>query len=168
MVAEAEAAKVRWEQKTTLQKERFKFEQFPEIGVTYLSFDPQHGFQVTYYENEDRSWLWYGGNSVALAAAWKKVEATNSSSQHFDKKLCYKYGPNTVNRATNQQGGDFKCTLSINLLNLTVGSLKGDIFKLSSGRVPYKRERCDAPDEFEIMDEYALVRPATDCRKLHN
>ncbi len=157
-----EAAKL----KTKLQKERFNFETVPKTGVTYLSYDFQHGFQVTYYENENKVWLWYGGNDVALPAAWKITENIDAKSEDFRWSACFKYGPDTYNPATKKSVGQYECTLAVNVLNLWVGMIDGDLFNLSSGEVPYVREKCDAPNEFKIMSEYSVIyNPVIDCKK---
>ncbi|WP_155838207.1 hypothetical protein [Hyphomonas beringensis] len=134
---------------------------YPRVGTTYMSFSPDHGFQVTYYESESRSWLWYGGNDIALPAEWKlekkDVDETGAHQLAGDQTLiCWKYGANTYNSSTVTTGGKFQCTALVNALQVTVSSLDGDPFNLSSGAVPYVREKCDAPDEFVIQTDTTL------------
>lgn len=140
---------------------RETYPDFPKIGTTYLTFDPDHKFQVEYYESETRSWLWYGGNDAALPAEWQvKIISPQGIRSPLDKELqtqiCWRYGLNTYNPSTKTSGGEFQCTAQINLLQTTVSSLDGDVFDLASGEVPYVRQKCDAPDEFEIHTENTL------------
>ncbi|WP_155839346.1 hypothetical protein [Hyphomonas chukchiensis] len=151
---------------------RETYPEYPKVGTTYLSFDPDHKFQVTYYENETRSWLWYGGNDIALPSEWKVEERDIGEhgtplSGEARTQICWKYGSNTYNPSTGNTGGKFQCTVLINALQITVSSLDGDVFNLSSGEVPYSRQKCDAPDDFVIQTENTLfgIKGADDCLK---
>ena len=143
---------------------------YPKVGTSYLSWDPSHGFQVTFYETPERSWLWYGGNNIALPAQWKKEPRAQSElgkplTGVLDHRVCWKYGTDTYNPSTKKGGGEFDCTLAINTLQMTVGAIDGDVFNLKSGQVPYIRKKCDAPDEFEIRTDITLWAkfPVKDC-----
>jgi len=127
------------------------FPNYPQIGYTYLSFsDPAplvlfkgHGFQVEYYESENKSWLWYPENERSLLSEWK-----------FDgNSVCFKSDENTYNPVTNTQGGSFACQDLELSRKLTVSRLDGDPFNLASGTVPTKRDKCVAPSEFEFDRE---------------
>ena len=149
--------------------QRHVFPDYPKVGTTYLHFDPQHKFQVEYYESRSRTWLWYGGNDVALPADWElRFQITSEDGTpltgNFRNRICWRYGQNTYNPATKQSGGQFDCTLLVNSLNLTVGALAGDPFDLASGNVPYVRQKCDAPDEFQIQADHALISSPKDCK----
>lgn len=146
------------------------FPDYPKVGTTYLSFDPDHKFQITYYETPERSWLWYGGNEVSLPAQWKLEKrdfGKNGGPEQIEAtpRICFKYGANTYNPLADIKGGDFKCTILSNSLMGLVSSLEGDIFNLSSGTVPYVRQECDAPDEFELRLEENMwgTIPVEDC-----
>ncbi|MEP4197417.1 MAG: hypothetical protein ABJL99_17485 [Aliishimia sp.] len=115
---------------------------YPQPNTTYLSFDPGHGYQVTFMRGDNVSWLWYPGNQRSLPASWK-VEATRNA-------ICWKYGSRTYNPVTKQGGGQFNCS-PLGLVQRTkVAALKGDVFNLSSGQIPYRRKKCDAPSEFSF------------------
>ena len=129
------------------------FPGYPKIGATYLSYDFGHGYQVTYYENETISWLWYPGNNIALPADWK-VDG---------ESVCWRYGSNTYNPSTNESGGEFSCSSAKRSRQTKVGVLSGDVFNLSYGQVPYIRSKCDAPDAFTITGQHATYRPEPDC-----
>ena len=129
------------------------FPGYPAVDSTYLSYDFAHGYQVTYYESPNRSWLWYPGNRIALPAAWKLD----------GEKVCWRYGGNTYNPATKEDGGNFSCTSKTRSLFTKVGVLSGDVFGLASGEIPYVRAKCDAPDQFQIVDDFATYAVAADC-----
>ena len=126
---------------------------YPMTGTTYLSYDAFHGYQVIYYEDQTRSWLWYPGNAIALPAD-VKVD---------DQQICWRYGQGTRNRVTREVGGTFSCQSKKLSLRTRVGALDGDVFDLASGRIPYVRRKCDAPDEFQINGDFAMFEPADDC-----
>lgn len=142
---------------------------YPKIGQTYLSYSPLgHGYQVTYIADRQTSWLWYGGNPVALPAKWKVIERdVNENGQkltgRFRTQICYTYGANTYNPATKHKGGSQECTLLVNVRNMTVGALKGDVFGLANGTVPYVRQKCDAPDKFVLPAQHPLGAALKDC-----
>jgi len=125
------------------------FPNFPQSGYTYLSFSdpkgilPGHGFQATFYDGQGRSWLWYPGNAVSVPGEWK-VE---------DDRICFKRGANTYNPVTKTRGGKFKCQDIGISHRLTISRLDGDVFNLASGAIPYRREKCDGPKEFEFDRE---------------
>lgn len=129
---------------------------YPEVGKTYLSFTPPsgnplikgHGFQVEYYESKEQSWLWYPGNARGLPGEWK-VE---------DKRICYRRSENTINPVTGKIGGKFNCASKKLGRAAVVSSLDGDAFKLATGDVPYRLDRCKAPDEFEFDREDVACR----------
>lgn len=130
------------------------FPAYPEVGMSYLSFDFSHGYQVTFYETESRSWLWYPGNSEAIPADWKKE----------GDKVCWRYPTNSYNPSTKELGGEYSCSSRISSLRTKVGILSGDVYDLAKGTIPYRRVKCDSPDEFEIHSQYATYVPVKDCR----
>lgn len=117
-----------------------RFSDYPVVGNTYLSFDPQHGFQVSYFATPDQSWLWYPRNARGVAEAWKIDGAL----------ICYRSAPNTYNPVTKQRGGDFDCTPASLERRQVVAQLPGDPFTLAKGTVPYPRPKCEAPAEFSF------------------
>ena len=127
--------------KGTLTKEakaRYKFPNYPEPGKTYLSYDPWHGYQVSYISGPSTSWLWYPGNRIALPEEWK-VEGN---------RICWRHGKGTYNPVTKQGGGKFECQNYSLALFTKVAELPGDPYRLSTGQVPYRRGKCQAPKEF--------------------
>jgi len=143
-------------------KQQVLYPDYPKVGTTYLSFSTDHGFQVSYYENTSRSWLWYGGNPVSLPAQWK-TETLETEHSNIDQ-ICWKYGGYTYNPSTKKSGGEFNCIAIRISQDLLVSSLEGDIFNLASGSVPYERKKCDAPSEFVLNKDSSLFgNIITDC-----
>ncbi|WP_152912647.1 hypothetical protein [Candidatus Rhodobacter oscarellae] len=105
----------------------------PLVGQTSVSFTPQHGFQIEYVETVAKSWLWYPGNRVSLPAI-RRSSAT---------EICYTYGKSTFNPVTSQSGGTKTCIPKSIADFTTLASVPGDVFALSTGKVPYNRKKCD-------------------------
>ena len=129
------------------------FPDYPAPGATYLSYDVAHGYQVIYYESATRAWLWYPGNEVTLPAD-VKID---------DERVCWRYGANTYNPATRGEGGAFDCTSRVRSRRTKVGVREGDVYGLASGKPPYVRRKCDVPDGFDVIRDYATYQPAPDC-----
>ena len=68
-------------------------------GYTHMIYDVHHGTQVEYLAEGGMTFLWYPGNRVVLEGRWKR--------QGDD--ICFRYGGNTYNPATGQQGGGWDC-----------------------------------------------------------
>lgn len=101
-------------------------------GQTQLSFDPGHGMQVEYLGTDGRSWLWYPGNKVVLAGAWRLDEGD----------ICFRYGANTFNPVTDQRGGSWDCVPYELYRTTIVESRKGDTFALKDRKqVPFPLPR---------------------------
>jgi len=112
---------------------------YPMVGKTYLHYDPMHGYQVEYFNN-DTTYLWYPGNPVSLEGKWKISFG----------KICNMYPQNSYNKITNRTGGNYECSSIKTGMLFLVGELDGDMFGLSSGRVPYVLSRCTPPPEFKL------------------
>ena len=118
------------------------FPQYPQAGNTYLSYSGAHGFQVNYIGSGGKAWLWYPGNSVSLPEEYKLDEVRGI------KALCWRHPGNSYNPVTKKSGGQFACQ-SLELSRKTIiAKRNGDLFGLSSGRIPYRLNRCKAPSEF--------------------
>jgi len=130
----------------TFLRREVDYPSYPQTGNTYLTFSEPggilggHGFQVSYFDNDGHSWLWYPGNKIALPENWK-IE---------DDNLCFQHPKNTYNPVTKTAGEEFKCQpLSISR-NLVISRLEGDVFNLATGSVPNQRDKCDAPEQFSF------------------
>jgi len=117
------------------------FPSYPQAGKTYLSFSRGHGFQVNYLA-KGRAWLWYPGNTTVVPEEWKTDTISGT------KAICWRHPSDSYNPVTRKSGGSYACE-SMSLAQKTiVASLSGDPFNLRSGAVPYRLDRCDAPEEF--------------------
>ncbi len=123
-----------------VQSRPLAFADYPQGGNTYLSFSQAHGFQVNYLAANGRAWLWYPGNSAVVPEVWRVDLARNA--------ICWTHPKNSYNPVIKRAGGNELCA-PLDLSRRTiVSSLAGDPFKLASGRVPYRLQRCKAPDTF--------------------
>ena len=104
----------------------------PEIpnylkGHTVMHYDSFHKTQLTYYTENGREWLWYPGNKVALMG----------HIQVSAKRICFSYPNSSINPATGVAGPDWECQPLSSFKADIVDSVAGDIFNLSSGRIPF-------------------------------
>lgn len=130
--------------------------QYPRVGKTYLSFFPPnlssgfppkvlsffrgHGFQVNYFDADGVAWLWYPGNRRGLREDWK----TSGDD------VCFRHPKNSYNPVTRRSGGNFDCMGRKLASTRIIAVLDGDPFDLVSGKVPYRLDRCKAPDAFDF------------------
>lgn len=117
---------------------------YPRANRTYLSFSRAHGFQVNFIGSNGRAWLWYPGNPKAIPETYK-FETVNGI-----EALCWRHPENSFNPVTQTTGGDFKCEPLDFARRTIIAELAGDRFDLAEGAVPYRLERCAAPQEFEF------------------
>ncbi|WP_162929993.1 hypothetical protein [Pseudophaeobacter sp. EL27] len=120
------------------------FPEYPQGGWTYLSFSPAHGFQVNYLSADGRAWLWYPGNTHGVPEEWKLDRVAGQSS------VCWRHPSNSFNPVTKQTGGTFACEPLSLAQRAVVARLPGDHYALSNGQIPYQRQKCTAPSEFEF------------------
>ena len=93
-------------------------------------FGGGHGTQVEFHAANGKTYLWYPGNSRPVIGQWK-VETDASGTP----ALCYLYSRNSFNPVTRARGGNWECSRQ-NWIYLG-DSYKGDVFDLSSGRLPF-------------------------------
>lgn len=123
------------------------FPNYPEANYTYLTFSSAHGFQVNYIASGGRAWLWYPNNSRGLPEHYSFARVNGIDA------LCWSHPNNSHNPVTGKSGGGLSCQ-SLSLSRRTVISeLRGDIFNLSTGSIPYKLDRCIAPESFRFDRE---------------
>ncbi len=127
-----------------VQARQNRFASYPQPDMTYLSFSHAHGYQVNYLGADGRAWLWYPGNRRGVAEDFQLSYAWG------EKVICWRHPSNSYNPVTKKKGGDYACE-SLNLAQrATVAALKGDVFELKSGAVPYRLDRCLAPEAFDF------------------
>ena len=120
------------------------FPSYPQPDRTYLSFSSAHGFQVNYLRADGRAWLWYPGNSVGVP------EEYETRTVNGTKAICWRHPSDSYKPVTRQHGGEFVCTPLELAQKANVAVLRGDPFSLASGKVPYRLDRCKAPEEFNF------------------
>lgn len=114
----------------------------PDGGRTEVSFTPQHGYQIQYISSDNgKSWLWYPGNSRSVQG--RRFETSD--------EICYIHPRNSRNPVTGRTGGSKECEPKFLASYLTLEIVPGDVFNLTSGLVPYVRQKCDPTDRFRTV-----------------
>lgn len=107
-------------------------------GKTFRNYSEAHGTQVYYLSPTGQSYLWYPGNTRVVAGTW--VAEPNSNAPQYSV-ICFAY-QNSYNPVTRISGGR-SCMTAAGFDKITRESTTGDLFNLSSGRIPHvlgKRE----------------------------
>lgn len=102
------------------------------IGKTVVFFDEYHGTQVAYFENLGREHLWYPGNERSLLGFWRTTP---------DNQICFRYPNSSINPVTGVSGPEWECSSLTSHFDRIVETSDGDIFNLSSGKIPFVMER---------------------------
>lgn len=104
-------------------------------GQTIQHFDPFHGMQLEYYHPDGTAYLWYPGHKISVRSEWEfRGERTNEADNRL---LCYKYGPRVYNPVMKVRGRDWECQSIQMAPRFIEGRVRGDVFNLASGRVPW-------------------------------
>jgi hypothetical protein len=102
------------------------------LNTTSQEYDASsHGTQIEYLGANGVTYLWYPGNTRALAGQWRVQDGTNYPS------ICFRYGENTFNPVTRQSGGGWECGSGPAYLFEKLSVVSGDVFNLASGRLPF-------------------------------
>ena len=106
-----------------------------KTGRTIMTYGWAHGTQIEYVATDGRAYLWYPGNSRAVPSLWEvQHRGLFTSSFH---RICGKYPTRSYNPVTREYGGYWQCD-SINAWAKRIPETReGDIFNLSSGKVPW-------------------------------
>jgi hypothetical protein len=100
-------------------------------GTTAASHADIMGPQFEYLAPSGESQLWYPGNAKTVPGIWK------ANTQGRKTLVCFKYPAGRYGHETAIRGGDRECEQAIAYLLTVVEVIPGDIFGLSSGKVPY-------------------------------
>lgn len=98
---------------------------------------PSHGTQIEYLSESGKAYLWYPGNTRAVRSDWKLEPGRQNKRYH----ICFKYPSGSVNPVNGNRGGEFRCRNLGEFASGIVDSRSGDIFELSSGRIPSQLSR---------------------------
>lgn len=101
---------------------------FEYLDHTVVYYEPQHGNQIEYYGIDRRAYLWYPGNRGVVVSEWK-IEG---------EEYCERSPSNTYNPVTQEWGGEWQRRPVRRLLATKVDAVRGDVFGLSTGRIPYR------------------------------
>jgi len=101
-------------------------------GKTFVFYERSHGIQVEHFSGSGRVYLWYPGNRGVVKGRWR----TKKGSQ-----ICFQYGQNTYNPVTRKRGGRWQCRPEGRLKSTMKYGCNGDIFNLSSGKIPFVLRR---------------------------
>lgn len=100
--------------------------------TTVKTWNPQHGTQIEYYSPDGQTWLVYPGNQQSVRGEWRVEPFLNIS------RVCYRYGLNTYNPATEKRGGSWNCQTAVAFLSKrSTEAVDGDVLRLRNrGRYP--------------------------------
>ncbi|MEP2641687.1 hypothetical protein [Roseobacter sp.] len=99
---------------------------------------------MNYIAQASKAWLWYPGNGRSLPETYKLDRVSGQAA------ICWQHPNNSYNPVTGQNGGSFACEPLAFASKAVVSELSGDVFDLASGQVPYRLDRCKAPDQFDF------------------
>lgn len=113
-------------------------------GKTSLSYDlgMNFGNQIEYNAPDGTNYLWFPGNKVILKAKWEIRTIKSPKSGKELTAMCYQYGTNTYNPATNESGGNWECESFGRFMHSSVDRKDGDVFGISKTvAVPHVLDR---------------------------
>ena len=102
--------------------------------ATFLDDSVQHGSQVEYLASDGTAYLWYPGNQRIVVGQWRTHGPDRGET--FGS-ICFRYGANTFNPATNRSGGSWNCVNGGLHIILEDQYTRGDPFLLASRRLPF-------------------------------
>lgn len=103
-------------------------------GKTIRTSSHAHGSQYEYFSPDGRTYLWYPSNRRIVQGEWKSGFT----------RICFRYGPNTYNPVTKQDGGKWDCRKFWRWSLVVKDRFDGDPFGLAeSPLVPCLRELDD-------------------------
>lgn len=121
-------------------------------GKTVMTYGEQHGTQIEYFGTDGMAYLWYPRNWSVVPSRWKMKSGYKSLFHH----VCSKYPTVSYNPLLDTDGGKWSCT-NLNWWALRITEVrKGDIFNLSSGRVPWRLAKVRAT--FDALLEKSAQR----------
>lgn len=100
---------------------------FEYLDHTVIYYEPQHGNQIEYYGRDGNAYLWYPGNRGVVVSEWR-IEG---------EEYCERSPSNAYNPVTKEWGGNWERRPVRRLLATKIDAARGDIFGLSTGRIPY-------------------------------
>lgn len=128
----------------------------PRPDFTYATLTGAHGVQIEYFSSDGRVFLWYPGNRGVVTGLYRVIgHAVPGGTPRPDqiRFMEFNYQANSYNPVTGEAGGKWELARLSELRERTVSYAKGDIFDLSSGAVPYRRDKYDMPAPMKHRDD---------------
>lgn len=119
---------------------------FPKGDTTYLFHSRDHGYEITYYGADGRYWFWYPGNQILLPGSWERRGA----------EFCTTSDRPTYNPVTRKINNGELCVPTLVASQLVLEAQPGDPLELATGKLPYRRARCDATAAF-VFDRSSVA-----------
>ena len=105
-------------------------------GKTVMTYGG-HGTQIEYMDTDGLAYLWYPGNRRTIPSRWNLRDLRNARLH----AICFKYPTTSYNPLLGTNGGTWECD-TINAWAKKIREVReGDIFNLSSGKVPWPLSR---------------------------
>lgn len=119
--------------------------QAPRPGYTVATDAIGNGIQIEYFAPDGRSYLWYPGNLSVVPAQYRYgLFIPSDGSAGRIGTIEFLYPSNSVDMM-GRRGGKWESRGISDYRVYVMASQQGDVFNLSSGKVPYVRRRCDLP-----------------------
>ncbi|WP_147405720.1 hypothetical protein [Cereibacter sphaeroides] len=119
--------------------------QAPRPGYTVATDSVGNGIQIEYFAPDGRSYLWYPGNRTVVPAQYRYgLVIPNDGSTGRIATIEFLYPANSVDML-GRRGGKWESRGISDYRIYVMASQEGDVFNLSSGKVPYVRRGCDLP-----------------------
>lgn len=128
---------------------------YPRPGYTYAIWaaNDQGAVDVFYASVTGDAFFWYPGDEQVVFGEYrlsgKAPEGALPHRRNVDG-LKFKYQSNSYNPATGKGGGSWEKLDRKREIYRVISYIKGDVFNLASGEVPYKRVKCDLPAPMEV------------------
>lgn len=104
-------------------------------GKTISTYGRAHGTQIEYLGEGGKGCLWYPGNKVVVPARWMIAGGEDPNA------ICFMYPKKSHNPVSKLWGGTYSCLSLRNFKKTLTGVRSGDVFNLSSGKIPWVLER---------------------------
>lgn len=147
-----------------------EFEQFVSrqlVNQTVIFHNFFQGTQIEYFSSEGEVALWYPGNKNAVTGKFyfedgqEKFYNLETSKEVFLKVLniCFSYQENSRNPLTGAEGSEPQCRNAYEFLIDIKGKREGDVFNLSSGKLPLTFQKNSPPKWPDGGDLVAEMAP---------
>ena len=117
----------------------------PRPGYTVATDSAGNGVQIEYFAPDGRNYLWYPGNASVVEGRYRYgIVVPRGGRVGRIGTIEFLYPSNSVDK-NGRRGGEWESRAISDFRVYVIASQKGDIFNLSTGKVPYVRRACDLP-----------------------